>query len=354
MKNILAFLVLLCPTACLAQSVTNDCDKVYEVAEEMPQYPGGFEAMNKFIYGKMKNPSKSPAKGRTVIDFVVKADGSLSDFVIKMSSDSLLGNEALRVVKSMPKWTPGKMKGKPVCVKSNVVVNFMNVANDNTESTATYRPGPEEKRIIQKISATKWNNFSLKYGVSKDTAEYIMTLAEQLVRINPKQFTNYLELAHDYSSLGRFDDALQTIDTMEKECCRDYFTMTLRGHVFDCKGDTLEANKAYEKALEMIENISREAEYWIMTQVNKADIIGLLKGNDARKKLVDEWLASETLTEKDKETLKMNFDMMPLIDRECLAREQACGMYVNMTGKRTHEEKANAALFRFWRKFKKE
>lgn len=106
---------------------TKKNDMVFDVVEVMPQFPGGQIAMLKYIMENMKYPEqamKEGIQGRVAVRFIVEKDGSISDVKPILSVHPLLNKEAVRVVKSMPKWTPGKHNGKPVRVRFNLPVMF--------------------------------------------------------------------------------------------------------------------------------------------------------------------------------------------------------------------------------------
>ena len=106
---------------------TKKNDMVFDVVEVMPQYPGGPIAMLKYIMENIKYPEqamKEGIQGRVAVRFIVEKDGSISDVKPILSVHPLLNKEAVRVVESMPKWTPGKQNGKPVRVRFNVPVMF--------------------------------------------------------------------------------------------------------------------------------------------------------------------------------------------------------------------------------------
>ena len=106
---------------------TKKNDMVFDVVEVMPQYPGGPIAMLKYIMENMKYPEqamKEGIQGRVTVRFIVEKDGSISDVRPVLSVHPLLNKEAVRVVESMPKWSPGKQNGKPVRVRFNVPVMF--------------------------------------------------------------------------------------------------------------------------------------------------------------------------------------------------------------------------------------
>ena len=102
-------------------------NKVFDVVEQMPSFPGGNEALMKFLQENVKYPvvaQETGVQGRVVVSFVVERDGSITDVKVVRSVDPSLDKEATRVVKSMPHWIPGKQNGAAVRVKYNVPVSF--------------------------------------------------------------------------------------------------------------------------------------------------------------------------------------------------------------------------------------
>ena len=101
--------------------------KVFDVVEEMPSFPGGNGALMSYLNSNVKYPvvaQENGVQGRVIISFVVERDGSISDVKVARSVDPSLDREAQRVVKSMPRWTPGKQNGQTVRVKYTVPVVF--------------------------------------------------------------------------------------------------------------------------------------------------------------------------------------------------------------------------------------
>ena len=101
--------------------------KVFDIVEQMPSFPGGPAALMKFLSENIKYPvvaQENGVQGRVVVASVVERDGSITDVHIARGVDPSLDKEAVRVVKSMPKWTPGKQNGSAVRVKFNVPVAF--------------------------------------------------------------------------------------------------------------------------------------------------------------------------------------------------------------------------------------
>jgi protein TonB len=101
--------------------------KVFDVVEQMPEFPGGQAALLKWIGDHIKYPAvaeENGIQGRVVCTFVVERDGSVTDVQVARSIDPSLDKEAIRVLKQMPRWNPGKQNGSSVRVKYTVPVTF--------------------------------------------------------------------------------------------------------------------------------------------------------------------------------------------------------------------------------------
>ncbi len=116
-------------------------EEIFKVVEQMPMFPGcersggsneelqacAQQKMLEYIYGNIKYPAiarENGVEGTAVITFVVEKDGSITDAQIIRDPGAQTGGEALRVVKTFPKWNPGKQRGKPVRVQFNLPVKF--------------------------------------------------------------------------------------------------------------------------------------------------------------------------------------------------------------------------------------
>ncbi|WP_159517568.1 energy transducer TonB [Sunxiuqinia indica] len=107
---------------------TYDKEEIVLIPDEMPEFPGGMKALLKFIANTVDYPSvaqETGIQGRVFVNFVVNADGQVSDARIIRGVDSSLDREALRVVNKMPRWSPGKQGGHAVRVSYNVPINFV-------------------------------------------------------------------------------------------------------------------------------------------------------------------------------------------------------------------------------------
>jgi TonB family protein len=101
---------------------------VFVVVEEMPDFPGGQEAMMAWIMNNVRYPAEASAQkvyGMVTVSFIVRANGKVSDVRVEKSAHPLLDAEAVRVIKSMPDWKPGTQHGKPVDVGFTVPVEFL-------------------------------------------------------------------------------------------------------------------------------------------------------------------------------------------------------------------------------------
>ena len=122
---------------------------VFEVVESMPEFPGGgMTAMMQFLSKNIKYPvnaQKNGTQGRVTVQFIVNADGSISNIGIIRGVDPELDGEAVRVISTMPNWKPGTQKGKPVRVKYTVPVMFRLPDEDKKKE---YKPVPKIEETV--------------------------------------------------------------------------------------------------------------------------------------------------------------------------------------------------------------
>lgn len=104
-----------------------DEGEVFEIVEQNPMFPGGNEALMKWLSKNLKYPASAQEngiQGRVLVQFVVNKDGSIVEPKVIRSVDPALDKEAMRVVSAMPKWQPGKQRGKTVRVRFTLPVTF--------------------------------------------------------------------------------------------------------------------------------------------------------------------------------------------------------------------------------------
>ena len=109
------------------QIIRNNNDSIYQIVDEMPQYPGGEAAMMKFVANNVKYPQEAKDKeisGRVYVSFVIEKDGSVNEVKVMKGIGGGCDDEAVRVIKAMPKWKPGKQDGKPVRVSYMMPITF--------------------------------------------------------------------------------------------------------------------------------------------------------------------------------------------------------------------------------------
>lgn len=102
-------------------------NSVYDVVEQMPSFPGGISGLRTYLNQNIRYPAEAQencVQGRVVVSFVVEKDGHISDVTVLRSVDPSLDKEAIRVIRNMPRWSPGKQGGEPVRVRYNVPVSF--------------------------------------------------------------------------------------------------------------------------------------------------------------------------------------------------------------------------------------
>ena len=128
--------------------------EIFQVVEEQPMFPGGMQEMMKFLQQNIKYPKEAQEQGkqgRVIVQFVVNKDGSISNDSIVRSVDPLLDAEALRVVRSMPNWTPGKQRGKEVRVRFTLPVTFHLNGDAPKQATEVKQPEATDDKIFQVV-----------------------------------------------------------------------------------------------------------------------------------------------------------------------------------------------------------
>jgi periplasmic protein TonB len=109
------------------EAITPDNDVIFTAVEEQPGFPGGDEARMKFLQDNLVYPKKAKRdriQGRVFVTYVVEKDGSISNIKVLRGIGGGCDEEAVRVIRLMPKWIPGKHEGQPVRVQFNVPIKF--------------------------------------------------------------------------------------------------------------------------------------------------------------------------------------------------------------------------------------
>ena len=106
----------------------------YDEVDEMPTYPGGTNALNNFVSTHMYMFSNYKTEhaangGRITVEFIIEKDGSTSNHKVTKSSSPEYDADAIRLVKKMPKWTPGKLNGKTVRVRYSLPISYVMLEN---------------------------------------------------------------------------------------------------------------------------------------------------------------------------------------------------------------------------------
>ena len=154
-------------------------DSIYNVVEVMPEFPGGAEKMMDYLSTNIKYPEEAKEKGisgRVFLSFVIEKDGSVTDVKVMRSVNPLVDNEAVRVVKAMPKWKPGLMKGKPVRVNYVLPINFKlddKVKRNGLEETSWEGTGKGTK---DKVNYTMHMTMEIE---SATTGYFVMNLTSE-------------------------------------------------------------------------------------------------------------------------------------------------------------------------------
>ena len=117
---------------------------IFEVVEQMPEYPGGMSALQKYLSEKIAgSPIKGKAGGRVMVGFTVAETGKIKDVRVLQSDEASLNQEAERIVSEMPDWIPGKQRGRPVPVKYTVPIRFGNIRFAENKQPLIFADGKE-------------------------------------------------------------------------------------------------------------------------------------------------------------------------------------------------------------------
>jgi periplasmic protein TonB len=120
-------LVDVAPIVAAKEEKEEEETQIFYIVEEMPLFPGGEAALRDFIAKSINYPviaQENGVQGKVYVSFIVDKDGGISDAKIARSVDPSLDKEALRVVNTLPKWKPGKQRGRPVRVSYTVPISF--------------------------------------------------------------------------------------------------------------------------------------------------------------------------------------------------------------------------------------
>jgi len=143
------------PVEWVEAPIPPDDDKVYTKVDIMPEYPGGDVQLLKYISSNLKYPVpafENGIQGRVVVSFTVEKDGSTSDAEVVRGVDPSLDKEALRVINTLPKWTPGKNEGKAVRVRYTVPVQFkINKSKPQESASHTMHKGEKVFTLIDRM-----------------------------------------------------------------------------------------------------------------------------------------------------------------------------------------------------------
>ena len=117
---------------------------IFEVVEQMPEYPGGMSALQKYLSEKIAgSPMKGKAGGRVMVGFTVAETGKIKNVRVLQSDEASLNQEAERIVSEMPDWIPGKQRGRPVPVKYTVPIRFGNIRFAENKQPLIFADGKE-------------------------------------------------------------------------------------------------------------------------------------------------------------------------------------------------------------------
>ena len=194
---------------------------IFDVVDEMPQFPGGHNALLEFLTKNIKYPKsaeKEGIQGRVIVTFVVDKDGTINNQKVVKSVHPALDAEALRIVGSMPKWVPGKQNGQPVAVKYTIPVTFRLQGGDSevAKYEGTIKYDPESKSQLNELVIVGYDqkpasHVSIAYD-TKNTDKHPLVIVdgqtiepEKIKDIDPKTI-DHIDILKDKSAIEKYGE----------------------------------------------------------------------------------------------------------------------------------------------------
>ena len=195
------------PNEAVGTFAPSEGEAAFDVVEEMPEFPGGPQAMMDYLMKNVCYPKTAfdaNIQGRVIAQFVVDKEGTIRGAHVVKSVDPALDAEAIRVINSMPKWTPGRQNGKVVNVKYTIPVNFQLQGDDKEESA--------EVRLVTSDGVRSTNpsgNIQIRYaGTTRDPlfiVDGVKTSAEKVKAMDAKTIDR-MEVLNDKSAVEKYGD----------------------------------------------------------------------------------------------------------------------------------------------------
>ena len=194
---------------------------IFDVVDEMPQFPGGHNALLEFLTKNIKYPKsaeKEGIQGRVIVTFVVDKDGTINNQKVVKSVHPALDAEALRIVGSMPKWVPGKQNGQPVAVKYTIPISFRIQGGDSeiAKYEGVIKYDPESKSQLNELVIVGYDqkpasHVSIAYD-TKNTDKHPLVIVdgqtiepEKIKDIDPKTI-DHIDILKDKSAIEKYGE----------------------------------------------------------------------------------------------------------------------------------------------------
>jgi len=157
-------------------------EDIFFIVEKMPKFPGGETALRQFIANNIIYPELAKdngIQGKVYVTFVVTKDGSVANAEIARGVDPLLDKEALRIVNTLPAWSPGYQRGKPVNVKYTVPINFVLDGDkaENKKNTGLMSPQGKDANGVEKVKVITYFP-----STSADARDKLNTINEEAIK----------------------------------------------------------------------------------------------------------------------------------------------------------------------------
>ena len=292
----------------------------YNAVEVKPQFDGGTAGIDRFLAENATTDfTEHRTLAKTSVEFTVSKSGEVLSPRAVGDSTSEYAAEAVRLVRSMPRWQPGKHSGQAVDVRMTLPVSFLGNRYISADSLDV-RSAKADRMFYEETNRVLTQLHSGK-PLTKTQLAKAATAMKDVLDVYPAHANARRFLARVYLTARQYEQALAAIDRYGQTAGHySYMASVYRGYAYDEQGMTSQADAEYGKAVRQIDSMRDINGIDIC---NKAAITGYLEGTDAKRKVLEKALTDKALS-ADHGLIKDVLKTMKPVNRKKEAHEEAC------------------------------
>ena len=306
-------------------TLTTSCDDKpkphdYNAVEVKPQFDGGTAGIDRFLAENATTDfTEHRTLAKTSVEFTVSKSGEVHSPRAVGDSTSEYAAEAVRLVKSMPRWEPGKQGGQAVDVRMRLPISFLGnryISADSLDVRST-----KATRMFIETADHVFTQLQSGKPLTKAQLAKAATAMKGVLDIYPAHDNACRFLAHVYLTDKQYEQALAAIDQYGQTAGHySYMASVYRGYAYDEQGMTAQADTEYGKAIKQIDSMRDINGIDIC---NKAAVVGYLEGTDAKRKVLEKALSNKALS-ADHDMIKDALKTMKPVNRKKEVHEEGC------------------------------